>query len=103
MDVTGAALLIAAVFGVTELVKRVAPSLSGAVLQVAVIAVGLGVTFLDAYSSFGSQQKINGIPLDKVNTAGLILVGLLISGGATVVHKVVGESGAIANIGQNKD
>lgn len=102
IDFTQAALLIAAVFAVTEQVKRIFPNLHAAVVQVVSIVVGIAVTATIAHSTWGSTQIVNGVHLDKVNNAGIAIVGLMIAGGANLAHKIFGANGAVANIGQNK-
>jgi hypothetical protein len=102
MDFQSAALLVTAVFTITQLIKRLLPTLSPAWTQLTVLLVGVAVTFLDAYSTYGSSQTVNGVALNNVNVAGLILIGLLIGGGATAFHTVFGTAGAVANIGFNR-
>lgn len=99
MDFTNAALLIGAVFAITELVKRAVPALSGWALQLVPLAVAVAVTFLVAYSTYAHSVSVNGITLDNVNVAGLILIGLLIGGGSTVLHQTLG---AVKNVGENQ-
>ena len=100
IDFTQAALLIGAVFAVTELFKRVVPQAPNWVVQLVPLAIGIAVTFLVAYSTYGNTQKVGDVVLSDVNVAGLILIGILIGGGATVLHQGLG---AIANVGENKD
>lgn len=102
MDFTQSALLVAAVFAVTEQIKRIFPNLHAAVVQIVSIAVGIGVTATLAHSTWGHTQIVNDVSLDKVNNAGLVIAGLMIAGGANLAHKLFGTNGAVANIGQNK-
>lgn len=102
MDFASAALLSFAVFVVTGTVKRIVPSLTGWALNLLVAVIGVGVTFLVAFSDYGKTQIVGKIPMNDMNIASLILVGLIVGGGANVIHQVVGSTGAIANIGANK-
>lgn len=103
MDWSSAGLLVAAVFAITEALKKVFPALTGAALQVAVLFVGLGSTFLVAFSDYGKTQVVGNIAMNNMNIASLVLIGLMIGGGATILHQVVGAGGAIRNIGQNQE
>ena len=99
MDFTNAALLIAAVFAVTTAVDKAVPALNGWKLQVSAFVIGIATTFLVAYSSYASSVQVGGVGLDKVNTAGLVLIGLMIAGGATLADR---SFTAVKNIGQNQ-
>ncbi len=99
MDFSQAGLLIAAVFAVTKLIDKAVPQATGALLQLIAFVVGIATTFLVAYSSYADGVKIGGKTLDNVNTAGLVLIGLLIAGGATVVDQGIK---AVTNIGENQ-
>lgn len=101
MDFTQAALLIAAVFAVTQLFKQLVPQAVPWMVQAAAIVIGIAMTFLVAYSTYAKSVTVGDVTLDKVNTAGLILIGLLISGGATLAHQVGVK--ALSNVGQNHD
>lgn len=99
MDFTQAALLIAVVFAVTTAVDKAVPSLKGAALQVTAFVIGIATTFLVAYSSYASTVSVGGKSLDKVNGAGLIVIGLMIAGGATLADRAFK---AVSNVGQNQ-
>lgn len=99
MDFTQAGLLIAAVFAVTALFDKAIPQLTGWKLQLAALAIGVGTTFLVAYSSYADTVTIGGKSLDSVNTAALVLIGLMVAGGATVVDRGLK---ALSNVGENK-
>lgn len=98
MDFTEAALLIAAVYAVTKLADKAIPALVGWKLQLSALLIGIGTTFLVAYSSYADAVKVGGKPLDDVNGAALVLIGLLIAGGATVVDQGLK---AVSNVGDN--
>lgn len=99
MDFTQAALLIAAVFAVTTLVDKAVPALDGWKLQATAFVIGIATTFLVAYSSYASDVSVGGKSLDNVNTAGLVVVGLLIAGGATALDRTFT---AVSNVGDNQ-
>lgn len=99
MDFTNAALLIAAVFAVTKLVDQAVPALTGWKLQLSAFVIGVGTTFLVAYSSYANSVKVGGKSLADVNGAALVLIGLMIAGGATVVDHTFK---AVKNVGQNQ-
>lgn len=100
MDFTNAALLIAAVFAVTALIDKAVPALKGAALQGVALLVGIGTTFLVAYSSYADSVSVGGKSLNNVNGAALVLIGLMIAGGATVADRTFK---AVSNVGQNQD
>jgi hypothetical protein len=98
MSFTQATLLISAVFAVTTMVDKAIPALTGWKLQLVAFVIGVGTTFLVAYSSYASSVKVGGKALDTVNTAALILIGLMIAGGATVTDRLFR---AVSNVGEN--
>lgn len=100
MDFTDAALLIAAVFAVTELYKRIYPASPPVITQAAVFVLGIAMSFLVAYSSYANTVKVGGLTLDKVNGPALLLIGILIGGGATLAHKGLQ---AVSNVGENQN
>ncbi len=99
MDFSQAGLLIAAVFAVTKLIDKAVPQVTGALLQLVALVVGVAMTFLVAYSTYADGVTVGGKTLDNVNGAGLVLIGLLIAGGATVVDQGIK---AVTNIGDNQ-
>lgn len=99
MDFTDAALLIALVFAVTTMVDKAVPALTGWKLQLSAFVIGVAATFLTAYSSYASTVKVGGKSLDNVNGAGLLVIGLMIAGGATLADRTFK---AVSNIGQNQ-
>lgn len=99
MDFSQAGLLIAAVFAVTKGIDKAIPKLTGAPLQLVAFLVGIAMTFLVAYSTYADGVTVGGKTLDVVNTAGLILIGLLVAGGATVVDQLFKS---VTNIGENQ-
>ena len=100
MDFTQATLLSGAVFAVTTMFDKLLPKLQGWALQLAALVIGVGVTMLTAYSDYGKTQIVSGIKLSDANTASRILIGLLIGGGATLLHRTYK---AVSNIGTNYD
>lgn len=99
MDFTNAALLIAAVFAITTLVDKAIPALNGWKLQLSAFVIGIGTTFLVAYSSYADSVSVGGKSLDQVNGAALVLIGLMIAGGATIADRTFK---AVSNVGQNQ-
>ncbi len=99
MDFTSAALLIGAVFAVTKMVDLLVPQATGWILQLIALAVGIGVTFLVAFSDYGASQTVNGIALNDLNVASLVLIGLLLGGGASVLANTFNS---VKNIGANQ-
>lgn len=100
MDFSQAFLLSAAVFAVTAAVDKAVPLLVGWKLQVSAFVIGIAMTFLVAYSSYGDTVTVGGKQLSDVNVAGLFLIGLLIAGGATALDRTYT---AVSNVGQNQD
>lgn len=99
MDFTQAGLLIAAVFAVTTMVDKAIPALNGWKLQLAAFVIGVGTTFLVAYSSYANSVSIGGKSLADVNVAGDFLIGLMVAGGATLADRTFT---AIKNVGDNQ-
>ncbi len=81
------------------MVDLAVPAATGWILQLIALVVGLGVVFLVAYSDYGTTQVISNIKLSDMNTASLILIGLLLGGGASVVATTFNS---VSNIGQNQ-
>lgn len=100
MDFTDAALLISAVFALTTIADKAIAQLTSWKLQIVNELIGVAVTFLVAYSTYANTVSVGGIKLDKVNTAGLVLIGLMIAGGATIADRTFS---AIKNVGENQD
>lgn len=100
MDFSQAGLLIAAVYAVTKLLDKAIPALTGAALQATALVVGIATTFLVAYSSYADGVTVGGKSLDSVNGPALVLIGLLIAGGATVVDQGLK---AVTNVGENQE
>jgi len=102
MDFGQAALLIAAVFAVTEFVLRLVPNLDSRLKQLVSFVLAVGVVFLVRETVWAHEQIIGGQALDTLNTESAVLVGLLIGTGANVLHSIIGKGGAIQNIGDNQ-
>ncbi len=100
MDFTQAALLIAAIFSITTLLDQAIPQLHGWILQLANAVIGIVVTFLVAYSTYADSVTVGKVTLDNVNVAGLILIGLMASGGATLFDRTFR---AVSNVGENQN
>lgn len=98
MDFGSAALLIASVFVIVELLGKLFPELTAREKVAAAIIVGQIDVVLVAHSAWGSKQVVEGVALSSMNWASLALVGIAIAGLA-VVGKQALQS--ISNIGQN--
>lgn len=106
MDFGNAALLIATVFGVVELAKAILGGLGGLLstnqairsraTAVLALVVGEGSVFLVAATVWAHEQVIGGHPLDKLNVASKVVVGLFVAGTAAFGDKALG---ALANVG----
>lgn len=103
-----AGLLAAVVFGATELAKAALPTgwfygsnagTNSRATALLAVVVGQAATFLVGASVWAHEQVIYGHPLDKVNVATKVLVGLLVAAGAAVGERFLN---AVRNIGQNQ-
>jgi len=101
MDFGNAALLIAAVFGLTEFVKRfLGPklALNSRIIAVSALIVGQAAVWLVGTTAWAHEQVIGTKPLDELNTGSKVLVGLFAAGVAAGINQVLG---AVKNVGQN--
>jgi uncharacterized membrane protein YbjE (DUF340 family) len=102
MNFANAALLIAAVYGIAELVKSLLPdfvtSRSWAV-AILVVAVAFAAVFLVAATTWAHTQVIGNVPLDKMSVADKVLVSVFAAGAAGLVNKSLV---AVTNIGDNQ-
>lgn len=102
MDFGKAALLIAAVFGIIEFGKRfLGPKLSSDSRIVAALAlvVGQAATWLMSETVWAHSQVVGDQPLDEMNTASLILVGMFVAGAAAFGSEFLTS---VRNMGQNQ-
>ncbi len=99
MDFSQAGLLIAAVYAITKGFDKAIPKLTGAALQLSAFVIAIATTFLVAYSTYADGVTVGKHTLDTVNGPGLVLIGLLVGGGATVVDQVLKS---VQNVGQNQ-
>ncbi len=100
LDFTDAVLLVGAVFAITAMLDKMIPQLTGWGLQLVALVIGVSVTFLTAFSDFGATQHVGGIPLNDLNIASLVLIGLLLGGGATLADRTFT---AVKNVGANQN
>lgn len=105
MDFTKAALIIAVAFGLTELVKSLYPgyqalpkSWSSPITVVIAVVVSQATVFLVGGTVWAHEQVVGNHPLDKLNVASKIVVGLMLAASSAFGDKVLGT---VANIGQN--
>jgi len=102
MDLSHAALLVGAIFGLTEFVKRfLGPRLSSnsRINALAALVVGQAAVWLVGETAWAHEQVIGTKPLDELNTGSKVLVGLFAAGFAAGINQVLG---AVKNIGQNQ-
>lgn len=108
MDLSKAALLIAAVLGITEFTKAIGPanwfnSVNGKVnsraAAITALVVGQTATFLVAATVWAHAEVLNGHPLDQINVASKVLVGLFVAGAAAFGDRVLN---AVKNVGANQ-
>lgn len=99
MDFGNAALLVATVFLVVELVNQIVPNLTGQIKVLIAIVAGQASAISVANSDWGVKQVIDDIRLDQMNGFSLFLVGLALAGVAVVAKQGLK---AVANIGENR-
>jgi hypothetical protein len=94
------AVLIGAVYGITEGVKNALPKLPGWGTNLVAAGVSVATVFCLAYSGLDTADTIAGKHLAQLNAWGVLLLGLVVGfGGATTLDNIFG---AINNIGQNQ-
>ena len=101
MDLSNVALIVGAVFGLTEFVKRfLGPrlSLDSRITAATALLVGQAAVWLVGTTAWAHEQVIGTKPLDELNTGSKILVGLFVAGTAAGFNQVLG---AVKNVGQN--
>jgi hypothetical protein len=102
MNLENAGLLVLAVYGLTEFGKRfIGPKLSENPRVVAALAIVVGqlATWLVGETAWAHEQVLGSKPLDELNTASKILVGLIVAGVAAAGAELLGAS---KNWGQNQ-
>jgi hypothetical protein len=100
MNFSQATLLVSAVFAVGWWADSLLPALKDARWkQLLHLGLGIAVVFLAANSDYGDTQKVNNLVLSHLNGASLVLIGLMIGGGAGVAQGILK---AVSNIGTNK-
>lgn len=108
MDLGKSALLIAAVYGLTELVKAIGPAswyantnqkINARATAATAVVVGQAATFLVAASVWAHSQVLNGKALDNLNVASKVLVGVFVAAAAAFGDRALN---AVKNVGQNQ-
>ena len=100
MDLSAALLPGILVFAViAAITKATGDTLHSAVKVPLAFVLGIATVFAVAASDFGHSQKVSGIPIDKLNGASLVLVGIMV--GAVAVGINVAKTVGL-NIGQNQ-
>jgi hypothetical protein len=101
MDFANAALLVAAVFGVTELVKALLPqvNVSTRLTVIVALAASIGMVFLVGATVWAHTQVIGGHPLDSLGVGDKFVVALFLAGAQTGLFFGLQ---AVKNIGENQ-
>jgi uncharacterized membrane protein AbrB (regulator of aidB expression) len=89
-------LVFAIIAGITSATKGALPS---AVKVPLAFLLGIAAVVLVAASDFGHSQIVADKPLDVLNGASQVIVGIAVGATAVVLNEV---KGAIRNIGQNQ-
>ncbi len=76
MDFTNAALVIAAIFGTVEFIKRVWAAQPVWAPPVIAVAVGIGAMFLLGGTVWAHQEVIGGHALDNLNASSKVVAGV---------------------------
>lgn len=98
MDFGNALLLIAAVVGLVELIKRLIPGLDAPVVQVVAIAVAIAMVFAVGATVWAHTQVLGNHALDKLDVASKAFAGLMLGLGSNILDRTLKT---VANIGQN--
>lgn len=99
MNLTNAALLIASVYGITELVKSLLPDAwvaNSKVVAFIVLCVSYAATFLVAATAWADEQVIGGVQLDQMSVADKVLVAAFVAGAAALTQRGLK---AVSNVG----
>lgn len=102
MDLSKALLLIAAVFGIVELLKAILPAKftgNSHVTVGLVVLSSIAATFGLANSVWARSQVIGDQHLDQLGTIDLLIVSLFVAGAAAFGSNALT---AVKNIGQNQ-
>lgn len=102
MDLSKALLLVAAVFGIVQLLKALLPEKftgNSHVTVGLVILSSIAATFGLANSVWAHSQVIGDQHLDQLGTIDLVIVSLFVAGAAAFGSNVLS---AVRNIGQNQ-
>lgn len=101
MDFGKAALLIACVLGLVELIKGTFPNLPDRLRPAICLAIGIFATFLTAHTVWAHEQVIGDKNLGQLDWPSLLFVGILL-GAATAGVYWAGRK-VVANVGENID
>lgn len=103
MDFQNAALLVAAVYGLTEFGKALIGlpwADDSRVKTVLAVAVGQGAVWLVGTTAWAHEQVIGAKPLDELNTGSKVLVGLFAAGAAAFTQRAIK---AVSDVGENHE
>lgn len=100
MDLANAALLIAAILGLSSFVKSLAfGTMKDRIVVGCVLVVGFATTFLVGATSWAHEQVIGKVEMAHMSVADKTLVALFAAGAASAAWETLG---ALKNIGQNQ-
>lgn len=98
MNFENALLLIAVIYGATELVKSVV-TIPARLVAVVPVLVALAATVVVSHTVWASEQVLGGHTLDTLGWWDQVVVALFAGGAAAALH---GGLAAIKNIGDNQ-
>lgn len=90
MDLANAALLIGAVYGITELVKSLLPenlSENSRLKVLIAVVVSFGATFLVGATAWAHEQVIGGIDMAHMSVPDKVLVAIFVAGAAALTQR----------------
>lgn len=102
MDFQNAALLVLAVYGITEFAKALIGepwNQNSRVVVLLALVVGQAAVWLVGTTAWAHEQVIGAKPLDELNTGSKVLVGLFAAGVAAFGDKFLST---LRNVGQNQ-
>lgn len=99
-DLGNAAMLVAALYGIIQLVKTfVYGTTKDRVTAGIVLGSAVAATFLIGASVWAHEQVVGGQPLDKISVASKIVVAVFLAGIASTLHTTFSTA---KEIGQNQ-
>lgn len=105
MDFQNAVILVAVAAGVIELLKVLLGSWAKnpRVVVLTTIIASIGVTLGLRYSAWADKQVVEGVPLDEMSVASLLVVAVALACVETAVYLgLKAGTRSVANIGENQ-